>query len=68
MPWRNKTQLWAVPYALLYTSFFLGLMWNSNFLPAHVFWRPSRRLWIWAFISYATCPVETGCGPPTPFK
>ena len=52
-PWRNKTQLWAVPYALLYTSFFLGLMRNSNFLPVHVFWRPSRRLWFWAFIIVA---------------
>ena len=49
-PWRNKTQLWAVPYALLYTSFFLGLMRNSNFMPTPAFWRPSRRLWFWSFI------------------
>jgi hypothetical protein len=39
----SSARLWAVPYALLYTSFFLGLMRNSNFLPAHVFWRRSKQ-------------------------
>jgi hypothetical protein len=44
-PWLNKTQLWAVPYALLYTSFFLGFT-RPGFFAAHRFWDPSRSLWL----------------------
>jgi hypothetical protein len=48
-PWRNKTQLWAVPYALLYTSLFLGFM-RPGFCGPHRFWSPSSRLWFRFFI------------------
>jgi hypothetical protein len=48
-PWRNKTQLWAVPYALLYTSFFLSFARPGSFAPSR-FWSPSRRLWYRFFI------------------
>jgi hypothetical protein len=47
-PWRNKIQLWAVPYALLYTSFFLGFT-RRGFLALRN-WRPSSRLWFRLFI------------------